>query len=67
MLTNRQLVEVVRQRPCDKAGLGRIGGLGDKKVARHGEELLAMLWPGVSTTDNVDVDAANCDPVQAAS
>lgn len=67
VLTNRQLVEVVRQRPCDKTALGRIHGLGDKKIARHGEELLAILWPEASTTDNDSADAANEDPVQAAS
>lgn len=44
ILTNRQLVELVRQRPDSKAGIGRIHGLGDKKVARHGEALLRLLW-----------------------
>lgn len=45
VLTNRQLVDVVRQRPQTKTGLTEIHGLGDKKVARHGQELLAILWP----------------------
>lgn len=44
ILTNRQLAEMVRQRPDSKAGLGRIAGIGDKKIARLGDELLAILW-----------------------
>jgi superfamily II DNA helicase RecQ len=45
VLTNRQLVEIVRQRPHSKAALGAIHGLGDKKIGRYGEQLLAVLWP----------------------
>lgn len=45
VLTNRQLVEIVRQRPHSKAGLGAIHGLGDKKIARYGAQLIAVLWP----------------------
>lgn len=52
VLTNRQLVEIVRQRPHSKAALGSIHGLGDKKVARYGEQLLALLWPAVSQPDS---------------
>ncbi|MBZ0150811.1 MAG: HRDC domain-containing protein, partial [Planctomycetes bacterium] len=44
ILTNRQLVEIVRQRPDSKAGIGRIDGLGDKKVARYGGAILTLLW-----------------------
>jgi len=44
ILTNRQLVELVRQRPDSKAGIGRIDGLGDKKVARYGGAILTLLW-----------------------
>ena len=44
ILTNRQLVELVRQRPDSKAGIARIDGLGDKKVARYGESILTLLW-----------------------
>ncbi len=48
ILTNRQLVEIVRQRPDTKAGLGGIDGLGDKKVERYGQDLLSLLWPSAS-------------------
>jgi superfamily II DNA helicase RecQ len=43
ILTNRQLVDIVRQRPQSKAALGRIKGLGEKKLARHGDALLHLL------------------------
>jgi superfamily II DNA helicase RecQ len=56
ILTNRQLVELVRQRPETKAGLLRIDGLGDKKVARYGGELLSLLR----------IDAGTAEPVAAA-
>ncbi|MBX3464318.1 MAG: HRDC domain-containing protein [Planctomycetes bacterium] len=44
ILTNRQLVELVRARPDSKAGVGRIPGLGAKKVARYGDAILQLLW-----------------------
>ena len=44
VLTNRQLVDLVLQRPRSKTAMGQIAGFGDKKLARHGEELLALLW-----------------------
>ncbi|MEQ1633671.1 MAG: HRDC domain-containing protein, partial [Planctomycetota bacterium] len=52
-LTNRQLVELVRQRPQSKAGIGRIDGLGEKKVARHGDAIRRLRWsngPGASSS-----------------
>lgn len=45
ILTNRQLVEIVRQRPASRSALVRIHGFGDKKLARHGAEVLALFWP----------------------
>lgn len=45
VLTNRQLVELVLQRPRSRQALGDIPGLGDKKIARFGAELLHLLWP----------------------
>lgn len=45
ILTNRQLVELVQQRPRTKAALGQLAGFGEKKLARHGADLLALLWP----------------------
>ena len=46
ILTNRQLADLVRQRPRSNGALANIQGIGDKKIARHGQELLATLWPG---------------------
>jgi superfamily II DNA helicase RecQ len=54
VLTNRQLVEIVRQRPRSKAGLGAIHGLGDKKIDRYGAQLLAVLWPEAPPTESAD-------------
>jgi superfamily II DNA helicase RecQ len=45
VLTNRQLIDLVLQRPRSKKAMGQIAGFGDKKLARHGEELLTLLWP----------------------
>lgn len=47
LLTNRQLGEIVQARPASKAALGRLDGVGDKKVARYGDALLALLAPAV--------------------
>lgn len=43
ILTNRQLVELVRQRPQSRTALHQINGLGDKKIGKFGEGLLAIL------------------------
>jgi len=45
VLTNRQLVEIVKQRPSSRAALGKIDGVGDKKLERYAKTLLARLWP----------------------
>ncbi|MBX3462181.1 MAG: HRDC domain-containing protein [Planctomycetes bacterium] len=45
ILTNRQLAELVRQRPRSNGALADIQGLGDNRIARHGQEPLAALWP----------------------
>ncbi|MFY9342886.1 MAG: HRDC domain-containing protein [Planctomycetota bacterium] len=50
ILTDRQLVELVRRRPNSRTGLHEIHGLGDKKIARHGQEILAILWPEAGAT-----------------
>lgn len=54
VLTNRQLVELVRQRPHSRAEMGRIAGFGDKKLARHGAELLALLWPDTPAREHLE-------------
>lgn len=61
ILTNRQLVELVRQRPDSKAGIGRIHGLGDKKLGKYGETILTLLW-GQSTQANSDSAEAQPTP-----
>jgi superfamily II DNA helicase RecQ len=48
LLTNRQLVEIVKQRPDTCAGLRRIDGLGAKKLDRYGQALLALLHPAAA-------------------
>jgi superfamily II DNA helicase RecQ len=45
VLTNRQLVEIVRQRPASRTALGRIDGIGDKKLERYAAALLHLLHP----------------------
>lgn len=50
ILTNRQLVEVVKQRPDSRTALGRVDGLGNKKLDRYATALLALLRP--VETDN---------------
>ena len=43
VLTNRQLIGIVQAKPESKAALGKVDGVGDKKVERYGEALLGML------------------------
>jgi ATP-dependent DNA helicase RecQ len=45
ILTNRQLVELVRRRPDSATALGNISGLGAGKVQRYGGALLSRLRP----------------------
>ena len=48
VLTNRQLGGIVQSKPQSKAALGRVEGVGDKKVERYGDALLAMLAPAAA-------------------
>tara|TARA_R110002072_G_scaffold302737_2_gene488221 strand:- start:48538 stop:49086 length:549 start_codon:yes stop_codon:yes gene_type:complete len=57
ILTNRQLVEVVKHRPDSRTALSKIDGLGDKKLGRYGHALLTLLHPGPA-----DADAATRQP-----
>lgn len=43
VLTNRQLVEVVTQKPASRNALAQLDGIGPAKVERYGEALLAVL------------------------
>ena len=51
VLTNRQLSGIVQAKPESKAALGRVEGVGDKKVERYGAALLAMLAPAEATAE----------------
>lgn len=73
ILTNRQLLELVRQRPNSKTGIARVHGLGDKKVARHGDAILQQLWDASAPNQapSEPVTGSNCvataeDTVRAA-
>lgn len=43
VLTNRELLALVRQRPQSLTALREVRGIGKAKVTRYGEALLAML------------------------
>ena len=43
VLTNRQIVDLVRRRPTTIAELHKTEGFGDARVADYGEELVALL------------------------
>lgn len=51
ILTNRQLAEIVQARPNTRAGLGRIDGIGEKKLDRYADDLLALLWPPIPAAE----------------
>ena len=40
---DRTLLEIAGRRPCDLASLGRVAGIGQAKLERYGEALLALL------------------------
>lgn len=40
---NSELLEIAQQRPKDKSHLRKIKGWGNKKIAKYGEEILAIL------------------------
>lgn len=63
ILTNRQLVELVRRRPNSRSALAEIAGLGDKKIQKLGSGLLALLWP--ATEQDADAVAPATAEVQA--
>ncbi|MCA9687895.1 MAG: HRDC domain-containing protein, partial [Myxococcales bacterium] len=45
VLTNREVEQIVRERPDSLAALRRIPGIGEAKINRHGESLLEVLAP----------------------
>jgi superfamily II DNA helicase RecQ len=51
VLTNRQLVAVVERRPGSRTALGEVAGLGDKKIRRYGEGILALCAPQTEASE----------------
>lgn len=48
--TNRQLAEIAASRPSSKAALGTIPGIGEGKVARYGDDILALVPSAVAVS-----------------
>ena len=49
VFTNEQLADMVRSRAATKAALGKIDGVGEARVAKYGDRVLAVLagaWRG---------------------
>jgi len=66
LLTNRQLVDLVRARPNTRTGLTALDGFGQRKVERYGPELLALLWPDVPPREPAAAVATAAAPVAEA-
>ncbi|MEO5369199.1 MAG: HRDC domain-containing protein [Magnetococcus sp. DMHC-1] len=47
--TNKQLADVVRQRPDSMSGLAKIDGFGEGRLKKYGQEILAVLGKKVGT------------------
>lgn len=58
ILTDRQLVDLVRARPDSKNGLLQIDGIGPAKIKRYGDELLARLHGSEPDPSNVATSAS---------
>lgn len=43
ILTNRELLAILRKKPESHTALGHVEGIGKKKVERYGGEILAKL------------------------
>ncbi len=48
--TNKQLAEIAHQRPTSLNALSKIEGLGQNRLKKYGQELLAILHPSTSGT-----------------
>ena len=48
ILTNRQLVTLIRARPQSKSALQQLEGIGPERVKRHGDAILRLLGGGAS-------------------
>lgn len=48
---NRQFTRIVMLRACSKADLAKVNGVGERKIARYGDDILAVLaaHPGSSS------------------
>lgn len=43
IFTNAQLVEMVKRKVCDRAGLGQVPQVGEGRLQKYGERMLAIL------------------------
>lgn len=62
ILTNRQLVEVAKQRPGTRAALGKLDGLGKKKLERYGGAILDLLHPATADQAEAEDSAPGEEP-----
>lgn len=65
LLTNRQLVELVRRRPDSPTALGHIDGIGPGKVERYGAAILRCLHGHAPSAPPPEVVAAPAEPATA--
>ena len=65
LLTNRQLVEVVRRRPDSPTALGHIDGVGPGKVERYGAAILRCLHGHAPAGPPLAVVTAPAEPTTA--
>src|SRR5262249_18188096 len=64
VFTNEQLAQMVQARATSKAALEQVAGVGDARIEKYGERVLAILrqqWSG----DGKDRDATGGSPVWA--
>jgi superfamily II DNA helicase RecQ len=54
LCTNRQAAEMARKRPATREALAAIGGFGESRVARWGEEMLKVLGSAPGPTPAPD-------------
>jgi superfamily II DNA helicase RecQ len=65
LLTNRQLVELVRRRPDSPTALGHIDGVGPGKVERYGTAILRCLHGHAPSAPPLEAATAPAEPTTA--
>lgn len=50
---NRQLAEIIKARPGTMAALGQIDGIGEAKLKKYGQAMLALIAGGSATSEEV--------------